>query len=483
MRHWDHNAAQLSRRPTARTGIGHRRSPGEKQIRGANAEVGMPPTRPIMDARYARACCTLARSTTYTQQRIRCSALPALGRDRAHGYGHLIVHGSSRPLAGFLQLVSLRARCYSGRVEARSTHCSAHAQQRAMVRETQCLHDWAHNEAGIRPIRVKKAMVLERECSRLRAGSTMKWEATSEGGMKLFPSVGVAGLNYPFGRGAVRKARVRGVEHRGRVVDDHVAGACESQVGGNAFDRAEGRSTGRGRAVTGGRSAYGKLWNSEGRGRTESADETAHEPQWTTEGAGWKHASSGRQTMFKGDRESMEEARAEKSRTRMLRILRCSVDAGKRRIYYRIRVTGFSASTRRRAIGNTRIASHLGPERCLRCSRQGMYERDAAEQKKVLRASWNERMSILEQNFNGGAMKNLRGELNSARGGQESKRGESQSNAIDHRITGPAPPFGFSLSFHFTPCASSRVWTSKDRFKFMIPAMCVSHAPAIVLGF
>jgi hypothetical protein len=49
--------------------------------------------------------------------------------------------------------------------------------------------------------------------------------------------------------------------------------------------------------------------------------------------------------MFKGDRESMEEARAGRSRMRMLRTLHCSVDAGKRRIYYRIRVTGFSAST------------------------------------------------------------------------------------------------------------------------------------------
>ncbi|KAJ7863540.1 hypothetical protein B0H13DRAFT_2565097 [Mycena leptocephala] len=211
----------LSRRPTARTGIGHRRSPGEKQIRGANAQVGMPPTRPIMDAWCAPAARTV----------------PHRARDTT----------ASREVLGEL------ARAMLQRTGWRQAPPAAQRmpRQRAMVRQTQRLHDSAQNEAWIGPIRVKRVDKIEGRVhgsASSRGGELetgMKWEAASEGGMKLFPSVGVAGLKYPFGRGAVRKARVRGVEHRGRVVDDHVAGACESRVGGNAFDRAEGRSTGR----------------------------------------------------------------------------------------------------------------------------------------------------------------------------------------------------------------------------------------------
>ncbi|KAJ7855423.1 hypothetical protein B0H13DRAFT_2577806 [Mycena leptocephala] len=368
MRHWDHDAAQLSRRPTARTGIGHPAS--EKQIRGANAQVGMPLARPIMHAWCARALHVSQKRHVYAAADPVLSALPGLGRDRAHGYGHLIVHGTARLVAGPLQL---RRGC--GKIHSLLGACiCAGSVPWADTREKKVetvnvvdkIEGRVHGSASSRG-------------GELETGdSEMKWEVASEGGMKLFPSVGVAGLKYPFGRGAVRKARVRGVEHRGRVVDDHVAGACESRVG---EDRAEGISTGRQREGGDGREV-GVLRGSRG---------------------------------CNGKRARGEDAQSPRTRRRTSRSGRRRGRAGrKRRMYYtsRIWVTGFSASTH-------------------------------AAAQSVLPAS----LRISGQN------------------GVRSARDKGCTRETPRNRRREREDVNFRTKFH------SRVWTSKDRFKFKILAI------------
>ncbi|KAJ7851891.1 hypothetical protein B0H13DRAFT_2399174 [Mycena leptocephala] len=316
---WDHDAAQLSRRPTARTGIGHRRSPGEKQIRGANAQVGMPPTRPIMDARTGS------------------GALHCLDWAGTAHMGTGTAPHRSRDMTASRGVLGELARAMLQRTGRRQDPLVAQRmpRQRAMVRQTQRLHDSVQNEAGIGPIRVKRGEIGNKiegrvhgssSFARRRAGdggNEMKWEAASEGGMKT--------------RGGRR--------HR-------------------------------------------RYWY-----EREKKTKTL-----TTQRPGLKHASSGCQTMFKGDRESMEEARAGRSRTRMLRTLRCSVDARKRRIYYtsRIRVTEFPPA---HTPPRNRYYSHHFASRA-RTAFEVLATRDVRERRRGIRTEErNERMSILEQNF------------------------------------------------------------------------------------
>ncbi|KAJ7816485.1 hypothetical protein B0H13DRAFT_2293091 [Mycena leptocephala] len=347
-----------------------RRPPGEKHIRGANTQVGMPLARPIMHAWCARALHVSQKRHVYAAADPVLSALPGLGRDRAHGYGHLIVHGTARLVAGPLQL---RRGC--GKIHSLLGACiCAGSVPWADTREKKVetvnvvdkIEGRVHGSASSRG-------------GELETGdSEMKWEVASEGGMKLFPSVGVAGLKYPFGRGAVRKARVRGVEHRGRVVDDHVAGACESRVG---EDRAEGISTGRQREGGDGREV-GVLRGSRG---------------------------------CNGKRARGEDAQSPRTRRRTSRSGRRRGRAGrKRRMYYtsRIWVTGFSASTH-------------------------------AAAQSVLPAS----LRISGQN------------------GVRSARDKGCTRETPRNRRREREDVNFRTKFH------SRVWTSKDRFKFKILAI------------